>query len=338
MGISTGQFTNEDIEQFQEVLLNWYNEHQRDLPWRSEPSLYGTVVSEFMLQQTRVATVLDYYQRWMVRFPGFSELAAADEDEVLKAWEGLGYYSRVRNLYKLAKVITELEEIPVDRKSWLNFPGIGPYTSAAITSISFGEKVAVVDGNVVRILARILGEDQEFSAAGKAVKAFEDAAKSFLNREIPGDHNQAMMELGATICLPKKPMCLLCPVRSFCKAAKEADPERFPNILRKGMQQVVVDRALLLGPKGVVIYQHPQDSSRLAGIFEVPELSLFGLQADTLFATRKRAIGNQAMEERFYILKELPEKLPGSCAWVSKAQLSKITLSGPHRSWLEEWL
>ena len=338
MGSSLGQFKNKDIDQFQEELFTWYNEHQRDLPWRREPSLYGTVVSEFMLQQTRVATVLDYYARWMIQFPGFDELADAEEAQVLKAWEGLGYYSRARNLHKLAKVIAGLDEVPTGRKHWLQFPGIGPYTSAAITSISFGEKEAVLDGNVVRIVARILGDDQEFSAAGKAVKAFEEPANSILNRESPGDHNQAMMELGATICLPKKPMCLLCPVRSFCKASKEGDPERFPNILRKGMTQVVVDRALLLGPKGVAIYQHPQDASRLAGIYEVPELSLFGAKPEKLFATRKRAIGNQAMEERFYSFEEFPEELPSGCSWISKDRLSEITLSGPHRSWLEEWV
>ncbi len=327
-----------DISGFQDLLLDWYNEHQRTLPWRSEPSLYGTVVSEFMLQQTRVATVLDYYQRWMVRFPGFLELAAADEDEVLKAWEGLGYYSRARNLHKLAKVVAGLEEIPTDRKSWLNFPGIGPYSSAAITSIAFGEKEAVVDGNVVRILARILGEDQEFSAAGKAVKAFEPAALELLNTDNPGDHNQAMMELGATVCLPKKPMCLLCPVRKFCKASAEGDPEGFPNILRKGMQKVIVERALVIGERGVVLYQHPQDSSRLAGIFEVPELSIFEAESNKLHATRKRAIGNQAMEEMFYLLEEMDRELPEGCFWVSKDALSEVTLSGPHRSWLEEWL
>jgi A/G-specific adenine glycosylase len=329
---------NIDLEAFQEALLRWYQEHQRNLPWREKPSLYGTVVSEFMLQQTRVATVLDYYARWMKQFPGFKELAEVEETQVLKAWEGLGYYSRARNLHKLAKVLVGLESIPTDRKSWLSFPGIGPYTSAAITSISFGEKEAVVDGNVVRILARILGDDQEFSNAGKAVKVFDGAATHFLNHEIPGDHNQAMMELGATICLPKKPMCLLCPVRSFCKAAMVGDAERFPNILRTGMQQVVVDRALIIGERGVVVYRHPEDATRLAGISEVPELGKFTAKPTRLHATRKRAIGNQAMEERFFLLDGVDGELPQGCSWISKNELSEVTLSGPHRSWLEEWL
>ena len=327
-----------NIVNFQNELLSWYSENQRTLPWRQSVSLYGTVVSEFMLQQTRVSTVLDYYARWMDRFPGFEELGQAEEAEVLKAWEGLGYYSRARNLHKLAKMVSGLEQIPQDRKSWLQFPGIGPYTSAAITSIAFGEKEAVVDGNVVRILARILGEDREFSAAGQAVKAFESHARDFLNQEEPGDHNQAMMELGATLCLPKKPMCLLCPVKSFCRAVVEGEPERLPNILRKGMQKVVVDRALVMGEAGVVLYLHPQDSSRLAGLCEVPELSKFGKESEKLFATRKRAIGNQAMEERFYLLKEANAVLPEGCSWVSREKLEEITLSGPHRSWLREWL
>ena len=331
-------FGSEEIAGFQDSLLGWYREHQRELPWRTEPSLYGTVVSEFMLQQTRVATVLDYYARWMTLFPGFAELAEAEEQEVVKAWEGLGYYSRARNLHKLSKVVSELEKIPQDRKSWLQFPGIGPYTSAAIASIVFGEQEAVVDGNVVRILARILGEDREFSAAAQAVKVFEPHAVDFLNAKEPGDHNQAMMELGATVCLPRKPMCLFCPVNSFCRGSRMGDPEQLPNILRKGMQKVVVDRALVMGDEGVVLLQHPQDSSRLAGLYEFPELSKFGAEPETLHATRKRAIGNQEMEERFYRLSLSNGTLPEGCSWVSEEQLEEITLSGPHRSWLREWL
>ena len=143
-------------KKFHQCLLDWYDEHQRTLPWRTRPSLYKTVVSEFMLQQTRVATVLPYFQKWISKFPDFSSLASAKEDEVLKSWEGLGYYSRARNLHKVAQIMSTQKSIPHDIAFWLRLPGIGPYIAAAVTSISFGQNEAVCDGNVVRVLTRIL--------------------------------------------------------------------------------------------------------------------------------------------------------------------------------------
>ena len=322
-----------DLKSFRSALRTWYEENHRKLPWREAPSLYGTVVSEFMLQQTRVATVLPYYADWMVRFPGFQELADAEEEAVLKAWEGLGYYSRARNLHKLAKVVAGLDEIPRERKSWLKFPGIGPYTSAAITSITFGEPEAVVDGNVVRILARILGEGREFSSSGQAVKAFGETAAAFLCRKDPGNHNQAMMELGATVCLPKNPMCLLCPAQGFCMARSTGDPEAFPDILRKGMQKVVVERALVIEDGKIALYRHPDDSSRLAGLYEIPELKVFDREKGALAMVRKRTIGRQAMEERFYSLQG-NVRLPEGCLWAGQAELESLPLSGPHKTWI----
>ena len=140
---------------FRKILLGWYGKYQRELPWRAKPNLYKTVVSEFMLQQTRVSTALPYFANWLQKFPSFTVLAEAKEEDVLKGWEGLGYYSRARNLHRLAKTISPLKSIPEDAKFWQTLPGIGPYTSAAITSISFNQPEAVCDGNVVRVLTRI---------------------------------------------------------------------------------------------------------------------------------------------------------------------------------------
>lgn len=322
-----------DILKFRDALRTWYGENHRKLPWREDPSLYATVVSEFMLQQTRVATVLPYFSAWMEKFPGFQELADAGEGEVLKAWEGLGYYSRARNLHKLAKVVSSLGRIPEDRASWLRFPGVGEYTSAAVTSIAFGEPVAVVDGNVVRILARIFGEGREFSSSGQAVKAFGETAAALLCRDGPGDHNQAMMELGATVCLPKKPMCLLCPVREFCQAVPTGDPEAFPNILRKGMLEVIVERALVLKDGKVVLYRHSEDASRLAGIYEVPELKLFCAKPGELAASKRRTIGRTVMLEQFFYL-DWNGALPEGCIWAGEGELEGIAISGPHKSWI----
>ena len=154
-----------------ETLLAWYDEHQRPLPWRTQPSLYRTVLSEFMLQQTQVATVLPYFDRWLQKFPSFDILAAAEEAEVLKAWEGLGYYSRARNLQKLARELASMDAPPTTYAEWIKLPGIGPYTAAAVTSIAFQQPEAVVDGNVIRVLARITADDSLHKDAAAATKA-----------------------------------------------------------------------------------------------------------------------------------------------------------------------
>ena len=192
-------FSNKAI--FRKMLAAWYATAQRPLPWRSEPSLYRTVVSELMAQQTQIKTMLPYFKRWMQRFPNFTTLADAPAEDVLKHWEGLGYYSRARNLHRLAKEYVTLDPKPANREEWQRLPGIGPYTSAAITSIALGQADAVVDGNVVRILARLTDDAHIFKNNGEAVKAFTARADELLDNKNPGDHNQAMMELGATVCL-----------------------------------------------------------------------------------------------------------------------------------------
>ena len=240
---SLSGWDEQKVKKFQQNLLSWYYDQRRRLPWREKPSLYGTVVSEFMLQQTRVSTVLPYFERWMKEFPDFKVLAGADESDVLKLWEGLGYYSRARNLHKLAKQIVELESIPQTRAEWLEFPGVGPYASAAISSIAFEEPEAVVDGNVVRIFARLFKDQREYKGTAEATKKMATLTQSFLNLDNPGDHNQAVMELGATVCLPKKPLCLICPVSESC-LARLSEPEAYPTIKRRAKRQVIVSRAL----------------------------------------------------------------------------------------------
>ena len=153
---------SKEVTSFQDSLLDWYNEYQRDLPWRSDPSLYKTVISEFMLQQTRVSTVLPYFENWLKKFPDFNALANATEEEVLKSWEGLGYYSRARNLHKLAIIATTWKAPPETVKEWMTLPGVGPYIAAAVTSIALGKAEAVCDGNLVRVLSRIFAIDEEF--------------------------------------------------------------------------------------------------------------------------------------------------------------------------------
>mgnify|MGYP002076228808 CR=1 FL=1 len=186
--------------EFQSALLAWNREHARPLPWREAPSLYKTEVSEFMLQQTQVKTVLPYFARWLDALPDFAALAEAAESRVLRLWEGLGYDSRARTLHRLARAVAARSSPPRTPPEGRQLPGVGPYTAAAITSIAFGAPAACVDGNVVRILARLTADGTAYRDSASAAKAFAPLAAALLPADRPGDHNQAMMELGATVC------------------------------------------------------------------------------------------------------------------------------------------
>lgn len=210
-----------ELAAFRKQLLAWFRQFQRDLPWRRTRDPYCVWLSEIMLQQTRVAAVIPYYERFLNRFPNLPALAAAPEEEVLRLWSGLGYYSRARNLHKAAqKIVTEHGgEFPSRLEDVLALPGIGSYTAAAILSITFGQKLAVVDGNVARVLARLgaIRGDLRESARWQELQKCADA---YVEPKSPCDWNQAMMELGATLCSPKSPECLVCPVALFCEGRR----------------------------------------------------------------------------------------------------------------------
>ena len=219
---------------FRKQLLGWFRQFQRDLPWRRTRDPYRVWLSEIMLQQTRVVAVIPYFEHFLERFPNIHALAAAPEEEVLRLWSGLGYYSRARNLKRAAeKIVAELDgEFPPRLEDVLELPGIGNYTAAAILSIAFNAKCAVLDGNVARVLARleaVRGDLQET----KRWKKLQHSADALLDPKSPGDWNQAMMELGATLCTPKSPQCLLCPVAEFCEARKLGLAESLPEKRKK---------------------------------------------------------------------------------------------------------
>lgn len=322
---------------FQSSLDEWYATAQRPLPWRTEPSLYRTVVSELMAQQTQIKTMLPYFERWMLRFPDFDALAKAPEADVLKHWEGLGYYSRARNLHKLAKAYTAAEPKPRTRLEWQALPGIGPYTSAAIASINFDEPVAVVDGNVVRILARLTHDKRTFKSNGEAVKAFTELAQEVLSHDNPGDHNQAMMELGATICLKRKPLCTLCPVRQFCRSYAHSEVETIPRIERKATEKIEIRRAWIVQDEQLLLHRIPNDAGQLAGQYELPQTENLKLKTSDKkpLATKSRSITHRRIKEHIYEFKA-PMNLPPEHEWISMQELHLITLSGPHRRWVEE--
>lgn len=292
-----------------------------------------------MLQQTQVKTMLPYFARWMDALPDFAALAAADEATVLKLWEGLGYYSRARNLHKLARALVALPETPPTAAAWQQLPGIGPYSAAAITSIALGVASACVDGNVVRILARLTADSTEFRDSASASKVFTPLAESLLSHENPGDHNQAMMELGATVCHRRNPLCTICPVRAHCAGCAQGEPESFPRLAAKKIEKVSITRAWCERDGKLLLHRIPTTSRRLAGQYELPsdEHVLVPAKAPVL-AVRKRGITRYAITETIKRI-PVPSSLPNAdLMWVPRAELDTITLSGPHRRWITELL
>lgn len=330
-----------DFRDFQEAILAWYKANHRKLPWRSHPTVYKTVVSEFMLQQTQVNTVLPYFDRWINRFPDFTSLAAAPESEVLKHWEGLGYYRRARNLHKLAQTVAPLERLPQSAEEWQKLPGIGPYTAAAIASIALGESIPVIDGNVIRVISRLTADETPVKDSASAQRHFRPIADQLLAPRDPGNFNQAMMELGATICTKHKPLCLLCPVAHFCHSAGTENATRLPLIHKKQTTHRIVHRAWIFRDRLLLLEPNHNASSRLQGIYELPALSAPPSAQKTPILQKSRGISNERLQEKIYALE--PDNLslcqsPQTTEWISLDDLPLITLSGPHRKWIQEIL
>lgn len=326
---------------FRKSLLAWFDQNQRSLPWRKNPSLYKTVVSEMMLQQTRVSTVLPYFENWMRSFPDFHALASASEESVLKAWEGLGYYSRARNLHKLSKIATNWKVFPQNIEDWKKLPGVGPYIAAAVTSISFGQANAVCDGNVVRVITRLFAIADIFKDGATAQKKLQPLAQQLVCSIRPGDYNQALMELGATICHRSSPLCTACPVLSWCQSARSGNAESYPRIKPKLKKTVSIIRYWAEREGKLLLYV--SDQTRLKGVYELPmTLPNKKLQSppgkDHIF-TGNRTIGNTEYIEQIFFFdgNAIPTcSLPFGYRWVAWHELSSLTVSGPHRKWIEE--
>ena len=336
-------FPSRQRKAFRQALHEWFKTHQRPLPWRQERSLYRTVVSEFMLQQTQIKTALPAFHAWMQTFPDFLSLARASEASVLKAWEGLGYYRRARNLHKLAQILITLPEIPPQPSFWKTLPGVGDYTAAAITSLSFHAPQACVDGNVVRILARLTRCQTPFSDSGKAVKAMTPLAQALLDNQHPGLHNEAMMELGATVCLRHKPACLLCPVRSFCPAASSGDPEAFPRLIRPHTIKQTKNLLWLGNAEGLFLWPSDSGKTRLSGLYEFPEWEalLPDVPPDPAqqIDQRTRSITRYRITETLYAAPTtVSRQISPACPCIPWSDLAKIPMSGPHRKWLNALL
>ncbi len=258
-------------------LLKWYDRNKRILPWREFPSPYRVWVSEIMLQQTRVEAVKPYFDRFMKALPDIGALAAAEEEELLKLWEGLGYYNRVRNLQKAARKIMQEYggKMPGDYEDLMKLPGIGSYTAGAVASIAFGQKVPAVDGNVLRVAARLRGDERLITEEKVKQTVWQDF-REMMPSDRSGDFNQAMMEIGACVCIPNgAPLCGKCPVAEECMAYAMGKEQNYPRKMRKKPRQIQEKTVLLLKEKGRVVICKRENRGLLAGMYEPPTLEGF---------------------------------------------------------------
>jgi A/G-specific adenine glycosylase len=273
---SLSNLENIDIQSFQNDLISWFRREQRQLPWRKDRDPYKVWVSEIMLQQTRVETVIPYFNRFLEWFPTLDDLATAEEEKVLKAWEGLGYYSRVRNLQSAVKEVREKynSTVPNNPEDISSLKGVGPYTAGAILSIAYGIPEPAVDGNVMRVLSRILSIWDDIAKPATR-KIFEKAVRKLISEDDPSSFNQALMELGALICTPTSPSCLLCPVREHCHGFFEGNQEELPVKSKKGKQrQVHLAAFFLMDQEEKVLIHKRSNTGLLANLWEFPNVEI----------------------------------------------------------------
>lgn len=255
----------------QKTLLKWYDREQRDMPWRGTGHPYAIWVSEIMLQQTQVKTVIPYFERWMKSFPNLEKLARSREETVIKHWEGLGYYSRARNLHRAAKIVVKdyKGRVPDNYGALIQLPGIGRYTAGAILSIAFDQPVPVLDGNVKRVLSRLFVMQSNGVPSAHENRLWETSAQ-LVPSQRPGDFNQALMELGATVCLPKKPLCLICPLQTKCEAQLRGEVDRFPTPRARARTQKIEVSAAVITRGGKVFIQQRKHGGLMGGLWEFP--------------------------------------------------------------------
>ncbi|NRD78220.1 A/G-specific adenine glycosylase [Bacillus sp. BRMEA1] len=264
------------INEFQNDLISWFKNEQRDLPWRKDKDPYKVWVSEIMLQQTRVDTVIPYFNRFIEWFPTIDDLAKAEEDKILKAWEGLGYYSRVRNLQSAVREVKEKYNgvVPNSPEEIAGLKGVGPYTAGAVLSIAYGIPEPAVDGNVMRVISRILSIWSDIAKPASR-KIFEQAVRHLISHEDPSSFNQALMELGALVCTPTSPSCLLCPVREHCQAFEEGVQEELPVKTKKNKtRHVELAAALLFDENGKIVIHKRPSNGLLANLWEFPNVEI----------------------------------------------------------------
>ena len=308
------------------LLIEWYQRIRRDLPWRRSSDPYRIWVSEIMLQQTRAQAVIPYYERFLQRFPTIEALAAAPEDQVLALWSGLGYYSRARNLHRAAQAVAQAGGFPREYDSIRALPGIGDYTAAAVASIAFGLPHAVLDGNVLRVVARVENDAADI-AAPRTRERFRAIAQEWLDRRRAGEFNQALMELGATVCLPKNPQCAECPLERLCRARSAGTTAQLPVKLRRKEPVHISSVLLVVQNRGRVLLRRREASARrMAGFWELPEAAHApGARVGKYHGTFRHTITHH----RYTIEVKAAKWTPGGgdFAWFTPSELAAIPLS-----------
>ena len=342
-----------DLPAFQNELLHWFARHQRDLPWRRSYDPYAVWISEIMLQQTQVTTVLPYFSRWMTTLPTIESVAEASEETILKLWEGLGYYSRAQNIRKAAQRILEEHqgEFPGDFEKILALPGIGRYTAGAIASVAFNQDKPVVDGNVERVICRLMNFRENPKSAAMR-KTLWHLAESWIPRGQARFFNQALMELGALICLPQSPACLVCPAQAFCHALQAGSPEQVPaKAQRRPLQSITTVLAVIQKEERFLIRKRPAEGL-MAGLWEFPNIPLNGkrdMQQTLIDGMREQHQVGISIERRLSTIKHgytsfkvtlhcflcacEDNKPPGESAsvkWVALNQLGRFSFPSAH--------
>lgn len=325
-----------ELQQLPIPLLTWYRENARDLPWRKEPTPYRVWVSEIMLQQTRVVAVLDYYRRFLAAAPSAIELAALPPDQLMKLWQGLGYYSRARNLQKAAQQIVERHGgiFPNTYEDIRALAGVGDYTAGAIASIAFGLPTPAVDGNVLRVVARLTGDSDDIATPSMKKKVTASLAE-IIPLDLPGDFNQALMELGATICLPNgAPLCEQCPVAGLCRAFQEGRTGELPVKAVQKARRVEHRTIYLIFYRDSVALRRRPDRGLLAGLWEYPNeltsgedwLAQWGLSLSSLnkVGTGKHIFSHIEWHMVGFTGELEHSELPGGWVWANRAELRDV--------------
>jgi A/G-specific adenine glycosylase len=338
-----------DAAVFRRKLMHWYRSYARELPWRGINDPYRTWVSEVMLQQTRVAAVIEHYEEFLRRFPTVLALALAPEAEILAAWSGLGYYRRARMLHKAARFLTANRDgvLPTTSTELRTLPGIGEYTCAAIASIAFGESIAVVDGNVERVLLRITGNPETRGAAGRAfvqaqANALVPRRRMTAELNAAGDHNQAMMELGATICLPRAPLCLNCPVYALCRTRGEhITPPRAAQLSRPAAYLLTLRKRGTVTE--VLLELRSSEATLMAGMYELPPLPQDAIQGREPLLRVRHSITNTNYYVQIFAAhgpqgRGLRSSIPAAkndLHWIRTSRLATLPLTGLTRKALQ---
>ncbi|MFT5408087.1 MAG: A/G-specific adenine glycosylase [Verrucomicrobiales bacterium] len=315
---------------FAQALVDWFDKGGKDYPWRRTHDPYAVLVSELMLQQTQVATVLSrrYFENWLEKFPTPGALAQASEEEVLKAWEGLGYYRRARNLQKaaIAIVAKHSSEFPRELESILALPGVGPYTAGAVASFAFGDSAAIVDGNVARVLARLFDFHEEIDST-KGLKALWAWAEQLVPQEGAREYNSGLMELGQTLCSVTDPQCGDCPVAAFCLTETPSElPKRKPRV-----KTTLVDEHVRLVVKGGRVLLEQESGKRREGLWKLPELPESKLGVAELLHEMKYSITRYRVTLHVYADRPGQATPPQGQEWFDESQIAELAMPSPYR-------